>query len=539
MVFTRSKVLAVVAIAGLLAACSSNGDGTSEAHVASRAGTLSYAFDASADTAGVPRDLLVAIAKVEDGLQLPAQRLNLEPDAAVPAAGPLMLRRGRFDTLGRAAALSHRSELDLRRDADLALEAGALVLAELGQKTGARADDLASWRGAIEEMGGYADAEHREEYVHRVFATLARGGTFEGRDGETIVLPRHDLPPTLTIDLSEQLKTLAGAQYPGAQYFPTSCANTKCNLSRDGATIQYVVIHDTEGGWDASVATLQNDPGKSVQYIVNTDGKVGQFVQESVVAYHAGNYFYNQRSVGIEHVGYSTKPYPAAQYAASAKLVDYLTKKYNVKTDRAHIIGHEQIPNGSIIAESSAPCSASPKQCEANTSYGGASHHTDPGDWEWAGFMARFGASAKCNDVTNLLNCSNDKTQAWRCVNGKVEVLTCNGPAGCTVKPNGQDDVCDVKTASTTPPTASGDPTGDPANPTGPSPGAGGGAPGSPNGDSTSSSAYAPPSDTRDSKDDSGCSASGAHGANGGAFALVAAALGLVAARRRARRRGA
>jgi len=316
---------AVVASLAMLAACSSSspvpsptGDGPT---------ALSRSFLHAATHASVPRDLLVAIANVEQGLDLPAQRLDLEADSAVPAAGPLMLRRGKLDTLARGAALSGTSELALRQDADLALEAGALVLAELGDRTGARADDLASWKTAIEELSGYADAAHREEYAHRVFAALARGGRFPARDGETIDLPAHDLPPTLTLDLSSQLHTLATAQYPGAQFFPTSCVD-KCTLGRAGNAVKYIVIHDTEGGWDASVATLQNDPGKSVQYIVGTDGRVGQFVTEDTTAYHAGNFFYNQRSVGIEHVGYSKKPFAEAEYAASAKLVDYLAKKY-------------------------------------------------------------------------------------------------------------------------------------------------------------------------------------------------------------------
>ena len=476
---------AVVASLAMLAACSSSspvpsptGDGPT---------ALSRSFLHAATHASVPRDLLVAIANVEQGLDLPAQRLDLEADSAVPAAGPLMLRRGKLDTLARGAALSGTSELALRQDADLALEAGALVLAELGDRTGARADDLASWKTAIEELSGYADAAHREEYAHRVFAALARGGRFPARDGETIDLPAHDLPPTLTLDLSSQLHTLATAQYPGAQFFPTSCVD-KCTLGRAGNAVKYIVIHDTEGGWDASVATLQNDPGKSVQYIVGTDGRVGQFVTEDTTAYHAGNFFYNQRSVGIEHVGYSKKPFAEAEYAASAKLVDYLAKKYAVARDRAHIIGHDQIPNGSRISESDAACASSPATCEGNVNYGGASHHTDPGVWEWATFMKRLGAAAKCNDVTDLWNCSSDGTQAFRCAGAKVTVELCDGPGACETKPNGQDDLCHVKPATTppTPPATPSEPAAAPDEPTTPTETTGAAVP-SPDGGQTTS----------------------------------------------------
>jgi MYXO-CTERM domain-containing protein len=472
----------------------------------------------------VPRDLLVAIAAVEGGLEMPRIREGLPPNAELPAAGPLMLRRGKLDTLARGAALSGASENDLRRDADLALSAGARVLAELGDKHRANDTDLASWSAALAEMSGYADDAHANEYVHRIYAVLARGGRFAARDGEMVTLPSHDLPPSLTIDLSQTVHTLAGAQYPGAQYFPTSCANTKCDSSR--ATISYIVVHDTEGGWDASVATLQNDPGKSVHYIVNTDGKVGQFVQENMTAYHAGNYFYNQRSVGIEHVGYSTKPYPEAQYASSAKLVDYLAKKYSVTRDRAHIIGHDQIPNGNAIGESAAACALSPKQCEASSNWGGADNHHDPGVWEWATFMVRIGGAAKCDDVTTLWNCNADKNQAFRCnAAGKVEVQVCDGPGACQVKPTGMDDVCNVAPKSTAPPTSTG--TGTTAPPGAPPVGD---QPAPPPGESHT----LPPSGEPPPSASAGCAASprGPGGAPTEFVALLALALAMLVRRR-------
>lgn len=519
----RTSALTITA---LMAACSSasSGDGTAPAIDTGTSGALSSTFARAAERTGVPRDLLVAIARVEDGLEMPAQRLDLDEDSAVPAAGPLMLRHGKLDTLARAAALSGKTELELRRDTDGALDAGALVLAELGQKTGAREGDLASWKSAIEEMSGYADDAHREEYAHRVFATLARGGMLDGRDGEKVALPKHDLPPGLTLDISFKLHSLAVAQYPGAQWIPTSCAN-KCDLNREKT--QYIVIHDTEGGWDASVSTLQNDPGKSVQYIVGTDGKVAQFVTEETTAYHAGNYFYNQRSVGIEHVGYSTKPYTEANYAASAKLVDYLAKKYNVPRDRAHIIGHDQIPNGTRIASSSAPCSDSPKGCEGNLSYGGAGHHTDPGVWEWPTFMTRFNGAAKCNDVTALWNCSNDKKSAFRCAGGKVVVDRCDGAGACEVKATGQDDVCNkAKPTSTTPPTSTSEP--GTSTPPDSQPGTS---------ETTGAPVVAPAEDLAapPSADSGGCSTTRGPGraSSGMGVGLVLLAAGFIAARRR------
>jgi N-acetyl-anhydromuramyl-L-alanine amidase AmpD len=442
----RSASLTVV---GLLAACSS---GSVENKPAEPLGAVASAFSTSATHAKVPRDLLVAIAKVEDGLELPAERATLDVDNEVPAAGPLQLRRGKLDTLRRASELSGTTELDLRRHSDLALDAGALVLAELGAKTGARTEDLASWSAAVDEMSGFSDDAHRENYVHQVFATLARGGRFTARDGEVVVLAPHDLPPSLTLDVSSKLRLLAGeAQYDDAEWIPTSCTN-KCNPTRGGAKVEFVVVHDTEGNWNASVATLQNDPNKSVQYIIDVTGRVGQFVTEEVTAWHGGNSSFNARSIGIEHVGYATKPFAEAEYVASAKLVDHLTTKYDIPRDRAHIIGHDQIPNGNKIAKDSPPCALSPTECQKSLNYGGASKHTDPGIWEWATFMPRFRGNAKCNDVAKTWTCSNDKTQAFRCAGDTVELQTCDGAGACeagSADAGDADDVCNVAPKST------------------------------------------------------------------------------------------
>ncbi len=431
-----------LAVAGLvlLSACSSARDDGTEPSGAAAEGSLAAAFAKSARGAAVPRDLLVAVARIEEGLTIPRWREDLDVDNEVPAAGPLQLRRGKLDTLALGAALVSRSELDLRRDADLALEAGARVLADLGSRTGAREDDLASWKEALEELGGFADAFHRARYAHDVFVTLARGGTFVGRDGEVIVLPPHDLPPALTLDVSSSLRPLAeGAEYAGAEWYPTSCTD-KCYETREGASVETIIIHDTEGGWNSAVASLQNSLGKSAHYLVGADGRVAQFITEDKGGWHCGNKYYNLRSIGVEHVGYATQPFPTPQYVASAKLVAHLADKYAVPKDRAHVIGHDQVPNLNKIPASSPPCSWSPARCQDSSSYGGTSGHNDPGVWEWATYMVRVGGRAKCNDVTAILNCSSDKTQAFRCLGGVVETLSCGG--GCEVQPIGVDDLC-------------------------------------------------------------------------------------------------
>jgi N-acetyl-anhydromuramyl-L-alanine amidase AmpD len=205
--------------------------------------------------------------------------------------------------------------------------------------------------------------------------------------------------------------------------------------------VQYVIVHVIQGSYSGCISWFKNPSAKvSAHYVVSKGGSITQMVHESDTGWHAGNWSYNQRSIGIEHVGFATKPFAEAEYAASAKLVDHLLGKYGIPRDRAHVIGHDQIPNGTKIASSSPPCLTSPKACESDVRYGGASHHTDPGVWEWATFMMRLGSVAKCNDVTSTWSCSTDKRQAFRCRDDLVEIETCDG--ACEAPSTGVEAVC-------------------------------------------------------------------------------------------------
>ena len=65
------------------------------------------------------------------------------------------------------------------------------------------------------------------------------------------------------------------------------------------------------------------------------------------VAWHAGNWYVNAKSIGMEHEGFLTEPdawYTEAMYRSSARLVKYLADKYDIPLDRQHILGHDNVP---------------------------------------------------------------------------------------------------------------------------------------------------------------------------------------------------
>lgn len=394
-----------------------------------------------AEARAVPRDLMIAIAHVEGGLTLPNVR-DANPDELVQVAGVLELRHGRFDSLARGAALSGRSEEDLAAHLEAGTDAGAQVLDELAIAHGIDRTRLGAWAPVVEELSGHLHERARFDYRARVFSALRYGGSLPARDGERIELrPHDDVPLGLTLQ-PPPLRTQGMAEFPGAEWFDSPCTG-KCDTDRGGNAVSMVVVHDTECGWDAAVATLQNDPGKSVHYLIDADGsRVGQFIPESYTGWHAGNYYYNQRSIGIEHVGFASKDdYQTGLYDKSAELVKSIVTRHAVPLDRRHVVGHQEVPNGKLIASSSPPCADSPESCVSNDDYGGANNHRDPGVyWEWCQYMEAVGGTCKCNDAHVIWNCVHDLSEVVRCENGTAKIQHC--PTGCVVEPNGTDDHC-------------------------------------------------------------------------------------------------
>ncbi len=394
----------------------------------------------------VPVDLLLAIGAVEGGLTLPRFR-EVDGDDEVPVAGIVELRHGAFDSLTEAAALVGRPVDDLRADTDLGTEAAAALL---GSRAPSRPTDLAAWGEVVGELSGHRDAARRADYVARVFRVLRAGGTFTARDGEQVVIAPHagiDVALTLSPPRLGLMGTPESSLVTEWVETPKSGGNGSCTnkWNDDHAEKNYVAIHDTEGGWDASLATLQNDGCKSVQYMVDKDGsRVAQFLPEKITAFHLGNYFYNQRTIGIEHVGKASETYAASLYEVSAALVKDITKRHGIPVDRQHIWGHYQVPDGSQITDSSPVCALGLSACEKSPDYGGASNHRDPGlNWQWCQYMERLGGSCECNDAWSKWNCTTDLTQAWRCNGGtKLEKQECT--AGCVIQPVGTEDLCQV-----------------------------------------------------------------------------------------------
>ncbi|MFF5184276.1 N-acetylmuramoyl-L-alanine amidase [Streptomyces sp. NPDC000345] len=162
----------------------------------------------------------------------------------------------------------------------------------------------------------------------------------------------------------------AGAQtqavdYRHAEWQPATGSNRTPSDRPAAHPIDRVVIHVTQTDYAQALSVFQNPKKKvSAHYVVRSaDGHVAQCVRESDIAWHAGNWEYNTRSVGIEHEGWVDRPasFTDAMYERSARLTASVCARYGIPRDRAHIIGHYEVPG---------------------------TDHTDPGpNWDWGRYM--------------------------------------------------------------------------------------------------------------------------------------------------------
>jgi N-acetyl-anhydromuramyl-L-alanine amidase AmpD len=153
--------------------------------------------------------------------------------------------------------------------------------------------------------------------------------------------------------------------YPPAEWQPASASNYTASNRPSTYPLDYVVIHVTQETYPNTLSIFQNPQKKvSAHYLVRSaDGHVAQCVREADIAWHAGNWDYNTRSIGIEHEGWVDQPqwFTDALYEQSAKLTAAICTKYGLPKDRAHIIGHYEVPG---------------------------TDHTDPGpNWDWTRYI--------------------------------------------------------------------------------------------------------------------------------------------------------
>ena len=136
---------------------------------------------------------------------------------------------------------------------------------------------------------------------------------------------------------------------PAVKQFVKS-PNCSC---RNGASIDKIVLHCTEGSLASALAEFQKSDERQVSahYVIDRNGDIYQMVSDSDRSNHCMGA--NQNSIGIEHVGSETDSLTAPQAAASAALIRWLLQQYHIP--RTNIFGHDFAPGYSRHGGTSCP----------------------------------------------------------------------------------------------------------------------------------------------------------------------------------------
>ncbi|MFE7271946.1 N-acetylmuramoyl-L-alanine amidase [Streptomyces sp. NPDC057623] len=315
-------------------------------------------------------------------------RAPLHPRPVLPRTSAIPAR---LSTLPRAAELTGLSAKRLRTDPAANVAGGAALLVaaqkELGEPL---SSDPADWYGAVARFSGADDTATAAAYANDVYDVLRTGQERRTDGGQVVTL---DARPRLSPDTGQLrragLRTIEAGETecpttvscewipaPYEQFGDNDYGNHDLADRPASSDIDYIVVHDTEGAWEGVLTMVQDPTYVSWQYTLrSTDGHIAQHVKAKDVAWHAGNWFVNAKSIGLEHEGFLAKPdawYTEAMYRSSARLVTYLAKKYGIPLDRQHILGHDTVPGPTTSTISGM--------------------HTDPGPyWDWRHYFELLG----------------------------------------------------------------------------------------------------------------------------------------------------
>lgn len=306
--------------------------------------------------------------------------------ATAPSTPPAALR-----TLERAAVLTGESRARLRTDPTANIRGGAALLADYQKGLGAPlGDDPAKWYGAVAKYSGASDEASAKAFADEVYTVMAAGAERVTGDTQRIRLDADPGIKPLRSWLNKlRLRTIAddGVECPRTvpcEWLPApyqelsggKYGNHDVADRPRSQKVDYIVIHDTETIYDTTVRLVQDPAYVSWHYTLRSnDGHIAQHLKTKDVGWHAGNWYVNAKSIGLEHEGFLAQGgswYTEAMYRTSAKLVRYLAKRYAIPLDRAHIIGHDNVPGATPSAV--------------------AGMHEDPGPyWDWAHYFELLG----------------------------------------------------------------------------------------------------------------------------------------------------
>ena len=296
--------------------------------------SLKSVFASAAAKYMVPKELLMAMGYVNTLWEMPP------PGASDYEPGDLH-GRGTYgimqlvqtpweDTLGKAAALTGLSEGRLKTSRAVNVQGGAAVLASIVGND--KPSELDGWYEAVAEYGG------GDLYAQEVFQTLKSGARASISTGERLELAPQE------VEVPQLYTAQSSANYRRALWRPAYHGN-RTNSNRGVGIIDFIVIHIAQGSYSGTINWFK-DPRANVSahYVVGRRGQIAQCVHNKDIAWHAGNWRYNKKSIGIEHAGFAGNRWTRRMYRSSAKLSAYLCRQFNIPVHHRYIFGHRHVP---------------------------------------------------------------------------------------------------------------------------------------------------------------------------------------------------
>lgn len=323
-------------------------------------GDLAKAFDTAAATYDVPREVLVGIGYAEshldghDGLPSQDNGYGLMHLASNP----------QNPTMSEAAKLTGLPVEKLAKDSTANIAGAAAVLDAYADKaglTGKARQNVAKWYPVIAQYSHSADAPTGRLYTDEVYRIIGAGvGAAGVRSAPKPVTPERGAYAKVAPLGAKSTSSLAAVDYPGAIWNAASTSNYRVGRTQ---AISVIVIHVTQGSYAGTISWFKNPSAQvSAHYVIrSSDGQVTQMVAEKDTAWHVRTE--NPYTVGIEHEGFVDQPswFTDAMYRSSAAVTRNIAERRGIPKDRAHIKGHNEMPNND---------------------------HTDPGpNWNWTYYM--------------------------------------------------------------------------------------------------------------------------------------------------------
>lgn len=309
------------------------------------------------------------------------------------------------DTLGRAAGLLGLERDALRTDELANIRGGAALLAstqrDLGLPVGA-ATDAGDWYAAVAAQAGSVQAEPAAAFADDTYTVLQAGAARTTVDGKEVsLLPQAvepareqlpllglrgrpegpvDCPPGLDCEwVPAPYEDLGGGDY----------GNHDLADRPDSPEINGILVHNTEASYETTLRLVTDPTYLSWQYSLrSSDGHIAQHLEPKDVGWHAGNWYVNAHSIGLEHEGFAASGaqwFSEPMYRSSARLVRHLATKYDIPLDRQHVYGHDQVP-GTLP-----------------TTVRGM--HWDPGPyWDWEHYFQLLGAPLSSHETPGAVD---------------------------------------------------------------------------------------------------------------------------------------